>query len=87
MGGQRLGEAAAKGLLASAVMAAAVAGAAALLGGTPALIQVALAGGIGGLLYLGACAALRVEALGFFLSALRARFTGKGRVKGGSPLP
>jgi putative peptidoglycan lipid II flippase len=74
MGGQRLGEAATKGLVASLAMAAAVAGTAALLGGAPALIQVALAGGLGGLLYLGACAALRIEALGFFLNALRARF-------------
>jgi putative peptidoglycan lipid II flippase len=74
MGGQRLGEAAATGLMASLAMAAAVAGTAALLGGAPAIIQVALAGGLGGLLYLGACAALRVEALGFFLNALRARF-------------
>ncbi|MEI8307696.1 MAG: murein biosynthesis integral membrane protein MurJ [Chloroflexales bacterium] len=74
MGGQRLGEAAAKGLLSSLAMATAVAGAAVLLSGAPVLFQVALAGGFGGLLYLGICAALRVEALGFFLSALRGRF-------------
>ena len=74
MGGQRLGEATAKGILASLAMAAAVAGAVAFLSGAPVLLQVVLAGGLGGLLYLSACAALRVEALDFFLSALRTRF-------------
>ncbi|NTV64115.1 MAG: oligosaccharide flippase family protein, partial [Oscillochloris sp.] len=74
MGGQRLGEAAAKGLLASLIMAAAVAGSAAVLGGTPAIVQVAVAGGIGALLYFAASAILRIEALGFFVGALRARF-------------
>ncbi|NTW03214.1 MAG: murein biosynthesis integral membrane protein MurJ, partial [Oscillochloris sp.] len=75
MGGQRLGEAAAKGLLASLLMAATVAGSAALLSGLPILVQVAVAGGLGGILYLGICMALRIEAFGFFLNALRTRFS------------
>lgn len=73
LGGLRLGEAAAKGLIASGLMAAAVLALAALAAGLPALLQVGLAGAAGALLYLGLCAALRVEALGFFVGALRAR--------------
>ncbi len=73
--GQRLGEAAFKGLLASALMAAAVAGLAAALADAPVVVVVALAGGAGMLLYLAVSAALRVEALGFFLAAVRARFS------------
>jgi putative peptidoglycan lipid II flippase len=73
LGGLRLGEAAAKGLLASGAMAAAVLGIAALAAGLPPLLLVPLAGGAGALVYLGLCAALRVEALNFFLGALRAR--------------
>lgn len=71
--GQRLGEAAFKGALASALMAAAVSGIAAALGAAPALLVVALAGGAGMLLYLAVSATLRLEALGFFVDALRAR--------------
>jgi putative peptidoglycan lipid II flippase len=78
LGGLRLGEALGKGVVASLLMAAAVAGLAAALGGLPALAQVALAGGIGGLVYAGLCVALRLEALGFFLAALRARLA-RGR--------
>lgn len=71
--GQRLGEAALKGALASALMAATVAGLARALGDASAALVVALAGGAGALLYLAVSAALRVEALGFFIAALRAR--------------
>jgi putative peptidoglycan lipid II flippase len=73
LGGQRLGEATLKGMLASALMAAGAYGVAALTGALPALLQVALAGAAGVAVYLGLCLALRVEALGFFLDALRAR--------------
>ncbi len=73
LGGQRLGEAVLKGLLASGLMALVVWGGALLLGDLPVLVQVALAGGSGALLYLGLSAALRLEALGFFTSAVRAR--------------
>ncbi|MGQ9927358.1 MAG: murein biosynthesis integral membrane protein MurJ [Chloroflexaceae bacterium] len=71
--GQRLGEAAFKAALASTLMAASVAGLAAALGDAPAPLVVGLAGGAGMLLYLAVSAALRVEALGFFIAALRAR--------------
>ncbi|NTU79434.1 MAG: murein biosynthesis integral membrane protein MurJ [Chloroflexales bacterium] len=71
--GLRLGEATAKGLAASALMAAVVLAIATAGAALPALPRVALAGGAGALLYLGLCAALRVEALGFFLGAMRAR--------------
>lgn len=71
--GQRLGEAALKGVLASALMALAVWGGAALLRDLPVLVQVAVAGGVGAVLYLGLSAALRLEALGFFVTAVRAR--------------
>ncbi len=73
LGGLRLGEAALKGTLAAGLMAAAVLGVAALGAGLPTLALVALATGVGALVYLGLCAALRVEALGFFIGALRAR--------------
>lgn len=73
LGGLRLGEAAVKGLVASGLMAAAVLAVAALGAALPPLPLVALAGGAGVLVYLGLCVALRVEALGFFLGALRAR--------------
>jgi putative peptidoglycan lipid II flippase len=71
--GLRLGEAALKGLLASGLMAAAVIGLATLGVQLAPLVLVPLAGAAGGLLYLGLCAALRVEALGFFMGAVRAR--------------
>lgn len=72
--GLRLGEALLKSLLASLALAAATwALAAALrpLGGP--LVQIALAGAAGAAVYFGLCALLRVEALTFFLAALRQR--------------
>lgn len=71
--GQRLGEATRKGLLASGLMAGAVAGVATLLSAFPTVLVVAVAGGAGALLYLALSALLRIEALGFFISAVRAR--------------
>ncbi len=71
--GLHLGEATAKGLVASALMAATVFAIVTLGAGLPTLLRVVLAGGVGATLYLGLCAALRVEALGFFLGAVRAR--------------
>jgi putative peptidoglycan lipid II flippase len=71
--GLRLGEATVKGLLASGLMAATVLAVVTLGAGLPTLARVALAGGAGAALYLGLCAALRIEALGFFLGAIRAR--------------
>jgi putative peptidoglycan lipid II flippase len=71
--GLRLGEAALKGLVASGLMAALVLALAALMGGLTPWILVPLAGGAGALAYLGLSAALRVEALGFFVGAVRAR--------------
>jgi putative peptidoglycan lipid II flippase len=73
LGGLRLGEAALKGLLASGAMAAALLALAALGAALPPLLLVPLAGGLGALVYLGLCLALRVEALGFFVGAVRAR--------------
>lgn len=71
--GLRLGEAALKGLLASIAMAAVVFGLAALATELPPLVGVPLAGGIGAAVYLALCAILRVEALSFFVGAVRAR--------------
>lgn len=78
--GLRLGEATGKALLASGAMAAVVYGVAVVvlpllipansLLATP-LVTIVLAGGLGALVYLGVCVLLRVEALGFFLAALR----------------
>lgn len=73
LGGQRLGESTAKGVLASLAMAGVIVGLNLLLANLPALIRLIIAGGLGALIYLGACAALRIEALDFFLGALRAR--------------
>ncbi len=73
MGGQRLGEAAMKGLLASLVMALVVAGVAALLHTQAPLLQVLIAGGLGAAVYLAASASLKIEALGFFVGAVQAR--------------
>ncbi len=75
--GLRLGEAAGKALLASALMAGAVVWLSGALwpltAGLPHRVfwQMAGAGGAGLLIYLALCAALRVEALGFFIDALR----------------
>jgi putative peptidoglycan lipid II flippase len=71
--GLRLGEATAKGLLAATLMGLGVLGLAQLGAAFSPLILVTLAGGAGALLYLALCAALRIEALGFFGGALRAR--------------
>lgn len=73
LGGLRLGEAAGKGLVAASLMAAAVAGLAQLGQALPPLALVAGAGSIGALLYLALTSLLRIEALGFFVGALRAR--------------
>jgi putative peptidoglycan lipid II flippase len=80
--GLRLGEAAGKALLASGLMALLVYGLATwalppLLGSASsfvaALVTLLVAGGAGTALYVALSAALRVEALGFFLTALRQR--------------
>jgi putative peptidoglycan lipid II flippase len=73
LSGLRLGEATLKGLLAAGLMALVV-GALAQLGATlPPLALVTLVGASGALVYLALCAALRLDALGFFIGALRAR--------------
>lgn len=75
LGGLRLGEAVAKALLACFMMVAAVAALQAGLYGllpTPhPLLVLLVAGGGGAMLYLGASIALRVEALVFFMDAVR----------------
>lgn len=73
LGGQRLGEAALKGLIASGLMAAVAYAVAALATGLPSLPRLVIAGAAGALVYLGLCLALRLEALAFFIEALRAR--------------
>lgn len=73
LSGLRLGEAALKGLLASTLMALAVLGVTAIGAGLPATALVPLAAATGAAAYFGLCVALRLEALGFFLGALRAR--------------
>jgi putative peptidoglycan lipid II flippase len=73
LGGLRLGEATLKGLLAAGLMAAAVWGVAALASGRSPLLLVPLAAAAGAVVYLGLSAALRVEALGFFVRAVRRR--------------
>jgi putative peptidoglycan lipid II flippase len=76
--GLRLGEALLKSALASLAMAAAAWGiATALPFGGPA-VRLLVASGAGAALYFGLCAALRVEALGFFIAAVRRR-VGRGR--------
>jgi putative peptidoglycan lipid II flippase len=72
--GVRLGEAVFKSTLAGLAMAALVwwlVGVVQPFGGP--LVQLAVAGGIGAALYFGLCAILRVEALDFFLAAVRRR--------------
>ncbi len=73
LGGLRLGEATLKGLLAASLMAVAVWAITLVAGTWPPLLLVLLAGGTGALLYLGLGSILRLEALGYFVSALRAR--------------
>jgi putative peptidoglycan lipid II flippase len=74
--GLRLGEAFAKSVLASLAMGGAAWGMVAALHtldvGGP-LAQLAVAGGASALLYFGLCALLRVEALDFFIAAVRKR--------------
>jgi putative peptidoglycan lipid II flippase len=74
--GLRLGEAFAKSAVASLAMGGAAWGLVAALhalGVGGPLAQLALAGGASALLYFGLCALLRVEALGFFIAAVRKR--------------
>lgn len=72
--GVRLGEALIKSLIAGLAMALVVLW---LVGVTRAyggpLLQLIVAGGVGVALYFGLCVLLRVEALGFFLAAVRRR--------------
>jgi putative peptidoglycan lipid II flippase len=87
LGGLRLAESAAKILVAGGAMALALAG---LLAALPrvglalegrvggGLVPVLLGGALGSLVYFGACAALRVEALGFFAGAVRRRLRRNG---------
>jgi putative peptidoglycan lipid II flippase len=75
--GLRLGEALGKALLAGGLMAAAILAIARSLPPGGPLLRIGVAGGLGALLYLALCVALRVEALGFFVQALGARFGGK----------
>jgi putative peptidoglycan lipid II flippase len=79
--GLRLGEAFWKSALASLLMAGAAWGLALslrALGAGGALAQLLVAGGAGALLYFGLCALLHVEALDFFIAALRRRIGAKG---------
>ncbi len=73
--GVRLGEALLKSLLAGLAMAALVWWLVSVVRpfGGP-LIQLVVAGGAGAAVYFGLCALLRVEALQFFLAAVRRRF-------------
>ncbi|MEN9935024.1 MAG: hypothetical protein RLZZ387_1603 [Chloroflexota bacterium] len=74
LGGLRLGEALIKSALASAALFLVAWGATRLLGpGAHPLVTVLLGGGAGAALYGGLCLALRVEALEFFVGAVRRR--------------
>jgi putative peptidoglycan lipid II flippase len=78
LGGLRLGEATLKCALASAGLLALAWGLARLLGpGAHPLLALLLAGGAGAVLYAGLCLALRVEALEYFVGAVRGRL-GRG---------
>jgi putative peptidoglycan lipid II flippase len=76
--GLRLGEALVKAVVASAAMAAAAWGLAAALRpiGGP-LVQIVAGGGVGAAVYFGLCLLLRVEALDFFVGAMRARLAAR----------
>jgi putative peptidoglycan lipid II flippase len=79
--GLRLGEALWKSLLASLAMGGltwALALGLRALGAGGALLQLLVAGGVGALLYFGLCALLHVEALDFFMAAVRRRIGAKG---------
>ncbi len=74
--GLRLGEAALKSGLASVALAGVAAGVVAALaaaGVASPLVQLLIAGTLGALVYAGVCLALRVEALDFFVQAVRQR--------------
>jgi putative peptidoglycan lipid II flippase len=73
LGGLRLGEALLKGSIASLALFGVAWGARSLLAGLPPLAEVAVAGGAGAAGYIGLCLLLRVEALDFFIGALRRR--------------
>jgi putative peptidoglycan lipid II flippase len=80
--GARLPEALGKALLAGALMALVILTLDAFLppatlGRSGALIRIGIAGGLGGLCYVGVCLALRVEALEFFVRALADRVRGR----------
>ncbi len=74
LSGLRIGETLLKSLLASLIMATLVLAIQAMLATSPALLQLIVAGGTGLICYLLITAALRVEALDFFLAALRRKF-------------
>jgi putative peptidoglycan lipid II flippase len=76
--GLRLGEALLKAVVASAAMAAVAWGLAAALRpiGGP-LLQIVTGGGVGAAVYFGLCLLLRVEALDFFVGAVRARLAAR----------
>lgn len=77
--GLRLGEALAKSVVASLALGAAAWALAQLLAShSGPLVQIAAAGGAGAALYFGLCLLMRVEALGFFVAALRRRLAQRG---------
>ncbi|WP_298405539.1 murein biosynthesis integral membrane protein MurJ [uncultured Chloroflexus sp.] len=73
LGGLRLGEATAKGMIASGIMALAVSGIATLGQSWPPLAQVAVAGSTGIAIYTLLAIALRLEAATFLLNIIRTR--------------
>jgi putative peptidoglycan lipid II flippase len=75
--GLRLGEAMLKIVVASGAMAVIVAWLAHLLGGSSALVQLIVAGGVGAAVYIGLCVVLRIEALGFFTQAILRKVRGQ----------
>ena len=78
--GLRIGEALGKSALAGTLMAATMLGLVAGLAHAQPLIQLAVAGGLGALLYVSLCLVLRVEALGFVIhEATRRAAKGWGR--------
>jgi putative peptidoglycan lipid II flippase len=73
LGGQRIGEAVLKACLAGLCMAALAGGMAWLLSAWPLTLRLVLAGVSGAGAYFGLCWLLRVEALTFFIGAVRTR--------------
>jgi hypothetical protein len=47
------------------------------LGGSSALVQLIVAGGVGAAVYIGLCVVLRIEALGFFTQAILRKVRGQ----------